>query len=135
MDIMNCSFSSGSKSNLEKLAMKNYDGLIVCSAGNYTSDNDDKPMYPASYDLDNIISVAATDSNDKLAVFSNFGENTVDLAAPGVGIYTIGNSDSKNEWYVLVDGTSVSAPYVTGVAALIKSKYPTMAAESIKKLF
>ena len=58
--------------------------LFIASAGNEGTNTDEFPAYPSSYDLDNIISVAATDSNDRLAGFSNFGANTVDLAAPGV---------------------------------------------------
>jgi subtilisin family serine protease len=60
--------------------------IDVCAAGNAGNDNDQNPAYPASYDLPNIISVAATDENDDLAWFSNYGATSVDLAAPGVNI-------------------------------------------------
>ncbi len=60
--------------------------LFVAAAGNEGNDNDSTPSYPASYDLPNIISVAATDHNDQLATFSNYGATSVDLAAPGVDI-------------------------------------------------
>lgn len=60
--------------------------LFTAAAGNSSSDNDSKPFYPASYDLQNIISVAATDHNDNLASFSNYGVTSVDVAAPGVNI-------------------------------------------------
>ncbi|MEW6417168.1 MAG: S8 family serine peptidase [Nitrospirota bacterium] len=62
--------------------------LFVAAAGNEGNNNDTNPFYPASYNLTNIISVAATDYNDKLASFSNYGANSVDLAAPGVDIYS-----------------------------------------------
>ena len=62
--------------------------IFVAAAGNEASDNDTNPAYPASYNLDNIISVAAVDDTDALASFSNFGLNSVDLGAPGVGIYS-----------------------------------------------
>src|SRR3990167_9093760 len=65
-----------------------YDTLFVVAAGNSGSDNNSSPTYPASYDLDNIISVAATDQNDNLAAFSNYGSSSVDVAAPGVNIYS-----------------------------------------------
>lgn len=133
VDIINCSFGKCSESNLIYESMQKFDGLIICAAGNETNNNDKKPEYPASYDLDNIISVAATDVNDNLAYFSNFGKESVDLAAPGVSVYTTGNSDNKEGWYVSVNGTSFSAPYVTGVASLIQSEYPEMAASSVKK--
>lgn len=62
--------------------------LLVAAAGNVGENNDVTPEYPASYDLPNIISVAATDQDDSLAEFSNYGINSVDVAAPGVNIYS-----------------------------------------------
>jgi len=62
--------------------------LVVAAAGNNARNTDDSPFYPASYDLPNIISVAATDQGDNLASFSNWGPSTVDVAAPGVTIYS-----------------------------------------------
>ncbi len=58
------------------------DILFVAAASNDGTNNDDVPHYPASYDLDNIIAVAATTNDDTLASFSNFGATSVDLAAP-----------------------------------------------------
>ena len=70
--------------------------LWVAAAGNERNDNDELPAYPASYDLDNIISVAALDRADRLATFSNFGATTVDIGAPGVEIFsTIAESDNS----------------------------------------
>lgn len=66
--------------------LKDNDILFSAAAGNSSSDNDSKPFYPASYDLENIISVAASDHNDNLASFSNYGLTSVDVAAPGVNI-------------------------------------------------
>ena len=60
--------------------------ILVAAAGNDNADNDQEPHYPASYDLDNILSVAATDCNDNLADFSNFGLVSTDLGAPGVSV-------------------------------------------------
>ncbi len=62
--------------------------LFVAAAGNESNDNNISPFYPASYNLPNIISVAATDQGDQLAYFSNYGSNKVHLAAPGVSIYS-----------------------------------------------
>ena len=67
-------------------SLKNNNILFSAAAGNSSSDNDSKPFYPASYNLENIISVAATDHNDSLASFSNYGVVSVDVAAPGVNI-------------------------------------------------
>lgn len=96
--------------------------LFVAAAGNDASNNDLSPAYPASYQLDNIISVAAIDRNDNLADFSNFGQATVHLGAPGVDIFS--STAGTDADYQLFNGTSMSAPHVSGVAALILSLYP-----------
>lgn len=104
------------------LAARDANILFVASAGNDFNDNDRFPSYPASFDLDNIISVAALDRADRLAVFSNYGRNSVDIGAPGVAIYsTWWTSDSA---YMELDGTSQAAPHVAGVAALVKAYVP-----------
>jgi subtilisin family serine protease len=94
------------------------DILFIAAAGNSQYNNDNHmPNYPSSYDLDNIISVAATDKDDKLAWFSNYGKKSVDLAAPGVNIY----SSYPNKSHKSLNGTSMAAPYVTGAASLLLS--------------
>jgi len=83
--IMNCSWGSEYNSLLLKNTIASYpDALFICAAGNTGANNDGaNPTYPASYTLDNIISVAATDSSDNLASFSSYGAQSVDLGAPG----------------------------------------------------
>ena len=103
--------------------------LFVCAAGNNGTSNDNLPFYPANYDVSNVISVAATDQYDSKAVFSNFGPATVDLAAPGVDIY----STLPGGHYGPLSGTSMAAPHVSGVAALIRAVAPDMPAVEVKR--
>jgi len=116
--------------------------LFVAAAGNDASDNDQVPTYPANYDLPNIISVAATDHNDELAYFSNYGRRSVDVGAPGVDIYSTCSPslymcyDPSNPTsrYAYASGTSMATPHVSGLVALIKAKYPTMKWYKIRNL-
>lgn len=106
-------------------------GLFVAAAGNESVDIDSIPVYPAGYDLDNIISVAASDINDELGYFSNCGVNSVDIAAPGVDIYSCVPTQMHAEGYINMNGTSMAAPHVTGAAGLLLSVNPTL---NIKQL-
>ncbi|MBE0418250.1 MAG: S8 family serine peptidase, partial [Coriobacteriia bacterium] len=85
-DIINMSLGGGSYSQAFYDAIAASDALVVCAAGNEGSNNDSSPSYPASYDLENIVAVAATDRTDTLASWSNYGATSVDLGAPGVAI-------------------------------------------------
>ncbi len=96
--------------------------LFVAAAGNNGVDTDVTPNYPASYDIPNIISVAATDSTDGLAAFSNFGATSVDLGAPGVVILSTIPANA----YASFSGTSMASPHVAGVATLALSREPTL---------
>lgn len=99
--------------------------LVVAAAGNSNMDNDSiGASYPASYDLDNIISVAAIDQNGDKAAFSNYGWLSVDLAAPGVGIMSTIPNDAGISSYMTMSGTSMAAPHVTGAVAMYAARHP-----------
>lgn len=94
--------------------------MHICASGNDGYDNDIRPVHPASFPLDNIVAVAATDHDDAFTPFSNLGPDGVDLAAPGRKVYTL---DEDNE-YKLLGGTSIAAAHVAGVAGLVLTQYP-----------
>jgi len=124
--IANCSFGGYGANqaifDVLQEAGENGDMIFIISAGNDSNDNDALPVYPAGYELECIVSVAATDRNDDLAAFSNFGSTKVDLGAPGVDIYS---SVSQNDQsYEYMSGTSMAAPHVAGVVALMRASRP-----------
>ena len=126
--IINCSFSCEEYNPILKETMEDSSILFVCSAGNNSENTNVNPLYPASYDLPNVISVGSINGEGKLSYFSNYG-NGVDVLAPGEEI----KSTSTGEDYYLYSGTSLSAAYVTGVAALIKSSNHEMTATDISE--
>lgn len=118
-------------------AIESYDGLVVCSSGNENNDNDNGlyQLYPASYSCNNIISVGASNSYDMKTYHSNFGASTVDLFAPGENVYgliTTTNGDTRI--YGSAGGTSLAAPYVTAVAALLLASDSTLTPIEIKNI-
>jgi len=94
--------------------------LFVVAAGNETADLNKSKVYPASYQTPNMISVAAITNKGKLASFSNYGSQTVDLAAPGENIYSTLLNGKYDSW----SGTSMATPFVSGIAALIWGQNP-----------
>ena len=129
--VVNASYAGAdfSQAEYDEISLLNDSGiLMIVAAGNEGADNDGLPSYPASYDLPNIIAVAATDRNDRLASFSNFGAATVHVAAPGDSIF----STYVNNDYAFGSGTSMAGPHVSGLAALVWNTNPGLAASQVR---
>ena len=118
--------------------------LFVATAGNSNENKDERPIFPASYDNANIVSVAATDAKDAKASWSSYGPTSVDLAAPGVGILSTtpsscrilgpppGGGTCDGSGYLSASGTSMATPHVAGVAALVIARYPGISVAALK---
>ncbi|MFP5248048.1 MAG: S8 family serine peptidase, partial [Thermoanaerobaculia bacterium] len=107
-----------------------HDILFVAAAGNDSSNNDIGPHYPSNYATPNMLSVAATNNRDELAYFSNYGPTTVHLGAPGQSIL----SSVPGSAYTYFSGTSMATPHVSGVAALVLAKTPSLTTTELKTL-
>jgi subtilisin family serine protease len=119
-----------SQTMLDAIKAANSKGILfVAAAGNDASNNDQTPSYPASYDVQNVISVAASDHKDQMASFSNSGVRTVHVAAPGVDIW----SSVPGSKYQKMSGTSMATPHVAGLAALVKAAIPDATASQVRQ--
>jgi subtilisin family serine protease len=130
--VISASWGSTQKSRaLEDVIRKAYEAdiLFVAASGNATTNNDRQPHFPSSYNVPNVISVAALDRNDRLASFSNYGVKSVAIAAPGVDILSTWLGDEYEE----KSGTSMATPVVAGVAALIAANNPKISVDDLKK--
>ena len=114
---LNASYGGGGYSSTESAAIQaaGNAGIIFCAAaGNSTNNNDTAAFYPANYRLTNMIVVAASDQNDALAYFSNYGASTVDLAAPGVNILsTLPVAQAATDTSLVQGSTAYSATELT----------------------
>lgn len=126
--LANNSWGGGTSNAGIQAAFANSPAMHLVAAGNDGKNNDLRPSYPANYNLPNIISVAATDDQDQLARFSNYGAREVDLAAPGVDTFSTipGNS------YGSKSGTSMATPHATGAAAVVVSEFPSISNEELR---
>jgi subtilisin family serine protease len=130
--VINASWGGGGPSEALRLAIQaagDAGVVFVAAAGNSSGNNDVFPNYPSNYDLPNIVAVAATDAFDRLAFFSNYGATSVDLAAPGVDIYS-----TMPGGYGYLSGTSMATPHVSGALALIFGRFPGIGAVDAKAL-
>ena len=106
--------------------------IFVAAAGNEASDTDAWETYPAAYEVDNVVSVAALGQDQRLASFSNYGESSVDIAAPGDGIL----STLPANTYGNLSGTSMATPHVAGALALLFAREPGLSfLEAIDRLY
>jgi subtilisin family serine protease len=103
--------------------------IFVAACGNSAGDNDANPLFPASYEYDNIVSVAASNRVDAAAGYSNWGATTVDLAAPGSPVFSAWNRSDND--YVYMEGTSMAAPHVVGAAALVWAVNPAFTYQQV----
>ena len=122
--IINCSFGSIQENRALYEAMAGSGALFVCAAGNSRRDFDKQPSYPAGYDLPNVISVASVNADGGFSYFSNYGTG-IDIAALGRDV----RSALPGNTYGIQTGTSMSAAYVTGVAACAQWEEAQTAAE------
>ncbi|MCD8048897.1 MAG: S8 family serine peptidase [Clostridia bacterium] len=127
-----CNLSLGTSSDDQALYMTlaSSDMLFVVAAGNDGANTDEEPCYPASYDLDNIISVANVSYDGNLHYSSNYGSETVDIAAPGTYILSTTTDGS----YSYMTGTSMAAPMVTAGAAMLYSHYTDITLADVKEI-
>ncbi len=126
-DIISCSWGGGEYNQALMDVMASSDALFICAAGNSGRNVDVNPVYPACFSLPNVISVASIDNKGQFAAFSNYGSK-VHIAAPGVNIL----STLPGNKYGFMSGTSMAAPFVSGVAALIKSNDPSLTVQDMK---
>lgn len=139
-DIVNASFGGPSYSQAEVDAIQALadDGILfVAAAGNDDSNTDVAELnYPANYPVDNIVSVAATNRQDDIASFSQYGPLSADVAAPGLQIVTTANPTAGDPDRVAgppgVAGTSFASPYTAGIAALLKMAFPAAGFAELK---
>ncbi len=109
--------------------------LSVAAAGNSAKNNDASAMYPANYAIPGLISIAATTDYDSLASFSNYGKTTVHMGAPGVSILsTVPSLTAPYNSFRYMSGTSMAAPYISGMAALMIREAPKLTGFQVKNL-
>jgi subtilisin family serine protease len=129
LPVVNASLAGSDFSQAEYDAIRAASGtLVVVAAGNDGRNNDVAGTYPCNQPLPNVVCVAATDQDDAITDFSNFGRRSVDLAAPGAGIVSTLPGGS----WGYMSGTSMAAPHVAGTAALIRTLHPSASVAAVR---
>lgn len=143
-NIVNASWGGPTLSLTEKNAvqlLQNAGILLVVAAGNNDLNNAFVPDYPSGYDHPNILTVAASTPSDTLSSWAQFDAIKVDISSPGISVYTtmspngsatIGNHQQAGLFYDYINGSSFSAPYVAGIAALLKAQFPAAGFQELK---
>lgn len=132
VDIMSNSWGGGGFSELLKQSIQRASdaGIVfLAAAGNASNNNDKNAEYPAGYQLENVIAVAAHEGGGKRANFSNYGVTSVHIAAPGTNIV----STVKGGGYQAMSGTSMAAPHVSGAVGLLLSKEAGLSPSEIRE--
>jgi hypothetical protein len=130
--IVNASFGAHTADPLERQEIARWpDTLFVAAAGNESKDDDNSAtaQYPCAFDLPNVLCVGASTAEDQRAPFSNFGDTSVDVYAPGQAIL----STYKSHGYAYSDGTSMAAPQVAGLAALLLGRDAHLTTAELKQ--
>jgi subtilisin family serine protease len=137
-----CDADTSKEDVLLKETIADFPGLFINAAGNNACNHDDPSLIAIPSDfrktLDNMIVVAASDAYDNLASFSDYGGKTVDVAAPGMHIYSMYNgtdtSTGKTLYYDYLNGTSMATPIVSGIVATLWGVNPSMTRTEISKI-
>ncbi len=132
VDLMSNSWGGGGRSEALKEAIEraNAAGIVfTAAAGNSGSNNDSSPHYPSNYEVENVISVAATTAQNGMASFSCFGRNTVHIGAPGHRIL----SSTPNGKYEVFSGTSMATPHVSGAIGLLIANEGRMNPKAVRE--